>query len=104
MTALHYPLLIPLAPLAAGFIILLLGRSIGWKVSWIGVLAQVLALGLAIQALRDIVNYGPLSVKLPVTLSWLPATWELGLYIDRLAAVMMVHIAAISIVIHLFSI
>jgi NADH-quinone oxidoreductase subunit L len=99
MTVSYYPLLIPLAPLAASIIIACLGPIIGWKVSRIGVLAQVVALALSIQALRDVVNGGPLIVTLTVFHSW-----EFGLYIDRLAAIMMVHIAAISIVIHLFSI
>jgi NADH-quinone oxidoreductase subunit L len=100
MTASHYPLLIPLAPLAASLIIAFLGRHIGWKVSRIGVAAQVVALAVSLKTLHEVISVGPVSVNLGL----FPPPWDFGLYIDRLAAVMMVHISAIAIVIHLFSI
>src|SRR5919109_4975313 len=103
MMAAHYPVLIPLAPLAASLFIVLFGRILGWKIARIGVIAQVVALALSIQALRDVVSHGSLVVSLSATVSGFPATWAFGLYIDRLAAVMMVHISAISLVIHLYS-
>lgn len=95
-----YPLLIPLSPLAASILIAVLGPRVGWKISRIGVLGQVVALALSIQAMRDVISDGPLTVTL---LPW-PLPWRLGLYIDRLAAVMMVHVSAIGMVIHLFSV
>jgi NADH-quinone oxidoreductase subunit L len=99
MTAL-YPLFIPLAPLIASLLIASFGSRLGWKISRLGVLGQIVSLALSIQALRDVIGHGPLTVSLLP----LPSPWYLGLYIDRLAAVMMVHVSAIGMVIHLFSV
>jgi len=100
----YYPLLILLAPLLAGLIIGLLGGLIGKKVYRIGVLAEVFAFGFSLYLLYDIIAGGPQIVDVsPSSAPW-NGILQFGLYIDRLAAVMMVHITAISTVIHLFSI
>ncbi|MDP2601661.1 MAG: proton-conducting transporter membrane subunit [Deltaproteobacteria bacterium] len=99
-----YPLLILLAPLLAGLIIGLLGGLIGKKVHRIGVLADVFAFGFSLNILYDVIAQGPHIVDAsPFTSQW-NGILQFGLYIDRLAAVMMVHITAISTLIHLFSI
>ncbi len=99
----YYPLFILLAPLLAGLVIGLLAGLMGKKVYQFGVLAEVFAFGFSLYLLDDVVTRGPQIVDAFL----FTAPWgfpQFGLYIDRLAAVMMVHIAAISTLIHLFSI
>lgn len=99
----HYPLLILVAPLVAGLVINPLGGLIGKKVSRIGVLAEVFAFGLALYLLYQVVARGPQVIDFsPLVPPW-NGVFKFAFYIDRLAAVMMVHITAISILIHLFS-
>ena len=99
----HYPLLILVAPLVAGLVINPLGSLIGKKVSRIGVLAEVFAFGIALYLLYHVVTRGPQIVDFsPFAPPW-NGIFKFAFYIDRLAAVMMVHITAISILIHLFS-
>ena len=99
----HYPLLILVAPLVAGLVINPLGGLIGKKVSRIGVLAEVFAFGIALYLLYHVVARGPQIVDFsPFAPPW-NGIFKFAFYIDRLAAVMMVHITAISILIHLFS-
>jgi NADH-quinone oxidoreductase subunit L len=99
----YYPLLIILAPLLAGLIIGPFGGLIGKKVYRIGVLAHVLAFGLALCLFYEVIALGPQIVDVfPRTTQW-SGILQSRLYIDRLAAVMMVHILAISSLIHLFS-
>jgi len=96
----NYPLLILLAPLTAGLIMGLMGNAIGHKAGRVGVAAEAVSLALSVMLLYDVTSRGPQTYYL--------AGWSgglvLGLYVDRLAAVMLVHIAAISVLIHLFSI
>jgi len=98
----YYPLLILLTPLLAGLVIGLLAGLVGKKVYHIGVLAEVFAFGFSLYLLYDVITRGPKIVDAFFTAQW--GFLRFGLYIDRLAAVMMVHIAAISTLIHLFSI
>ncbi|HSF57645.1 MAG TPA: proton-conducting transporter membrane subunit [Candidatus Binatia bacterium] len=99
----HYPLLILLAPLVAGLLIDPLSGLMGKRVARIGVLAEVFAFLLSVYLLYHVVASGPQIVDLsPVAPPW-DGVFKFGLYIDRLAALMMVHITAISILIHLFS-
>jgi NADH-quinone oxidoreductase subunit L len=82
----------------------LLGARIDKRVHRIGVLADVFAFGLSLQILYDVVVQGPQSVVVsPFTGRW-DGLLQFSLYVDRLAAVMMVHITAISTLIHLFSV
>jgi NADH-quinone oxidoreductase subunit L len=104
MTIAYYPLLAILAPLTAAVAMGLLEGLIGRKVYKIGVLAQVVALGISLKILYEVGAAGAGAIQVPLFSStWNGALW-FGLYIDRLAAVMMVHITAISTLIYLFSI
>ena len=76
----------------------------GKKVYQIGVLAEVFAFGFSLYLLYDVITRGPQIVDAFSVHRAVEAFFSSGLYIDRLAAVMMVHIAAISTLIHLFSI
>ena len=95
-----YPVFILLAPLAAGLVIGLLGRAIGPKAARIGVAAEVIAFALSLLVLYEVITRGPQTANLT---HWSTGILQFGLHIDRLSAVMLVHIAAISILIHLFS-
>jgi NADH-quinone oxidoreductase subunit L len=88
------------APLAAGLIIGLSARAIGPRIVRVGVAAEVIAFVLALFLLFDVTAHGARTIDLS---SWTGGIFHFGLYVDRLAAVMLVHIAAISILIHLFS-
>jgi NADH-quinone oxidoreductase subunit L len=96
-----YPVLILLAPLAAGLIVGLLGRAIGPKICRIGVAAEVIAFALSLLVLYEVTTGGPRIIHLS---PWSDGILQFHFYIDRLSAVMLVHIAAISILIHAFSI
>ena len=97
----YYPALILLLPLAAGLIIGLLGRTLGPKAGRIGVAAEVISFALSLLVLYEVTTRGPQTIHLS---SWHDGILQFGLHIDRLSSVMLVHIAAISILIHLFSI
>jgi NADH-quinone oxidoreductase subunit L len=100
----YYPLLILVAPLLAGLMIGVLGGFIGKKLYRIGVLAELFAFGFSLYLLYDVITRGPHTLEVaPFTTHW-KGILQFSLYIDRFAAVMMVHIAAISTLIHLFSI
>ena len=101
MSLSYYPLLILIAPLAAGLIVGLLGRANDSKASRIGVAAEVIAFALSLLILFEVTTHGPQMLSFS---PWRGGILEFGLHIDRLAAVMLVYIAAISILIHLFSI
>src|SRR6187401_511211 len=92
--------IILLAPLLAGLVLGLLGRGIGMKAGRIGVAAEVFALTLALLLLFEVIAGGPRTIQMP---GW-AAGLQFAFYIDRLSVVMLVHIAAISILIHTFSI
>jgi len=99
----HYPLLILVAPLLAGLLIDPLSDLMGKKVARIGVIAEVFAFFLSLYLLYHVVASGPQIVDLsPLAPPW-NGIFKFAFYIDRLAALMMVHITAISILIHLFS-
>ncbi len=97
----YYPVLILLSPLVAGLIIGVLGRAIGPKSSRIGVAAGVISFALSLLVLYEVTTRGPQTIHLS---PWSDGILQLGLHIDRLSSVVLVHIAAISILIHLFSI
>jgi NADH-quinone oxidoreductase subunit L len=97
----YYPIIILLAPFTAALITGLLGRAIGAKAGRIGVAADAIAFILGLFVLREVTDRGPQIFHFSPTSS---AAFSLTLYIDRLAAVMLIHIAAISSLIHLFSI
>ncbi len=88
------------APLAAGVFIGLSARALGDKVVRLGVGAEGIAFALALLVLFDVGANGARTVDFS---GWTGGILSFGLYLDRLAAVMLVHIAAIGILIHLFS-
>src|ERR1700693_1496309 len=100
----YYPLLIFLAPLAAGLITAFFGGLIGQKAHRIGVLAQVVALVVSAQIFYRGVTQGPVLINLSLFPSAANGIFHFGFYIDRLSALMMVHITAVSTIIYLFSI
>jgi len=77
-----------------------LGRPVGPKVVRIGVAAELMALVFSLVLLYEVTTGGPQTIDLP---QWSDGILQFGMYIDRLSAVMLVHIAAISTLIHLFS-
>ena len=95
------PLLILLAPLAAGTVIGLCGRTLGPKVARLGVAAEVIAFALSLVLLYEVTIRGPQATQVSL---WPDGISLLSLYVDRLSAVMLVHISAISTLIHIFSI
>lgn len=99
-----YPLLILLAPLAAALLTALPAGWIGRKVYGIGVLAHVLAFGVAVWVLREVAAPG----HDPIRISLFPSPWssmvDFEFSIDRLAAVMMVLITGIGALIYLYSV
>jgi NADH-quinone oxidoreductase subunit L len=97
----HYPVLILLSPLAAGLIIGLLGRAVGPRAARIGVAAEVISFALSLLVLYEVTTRGSQTIHLS---PWNDGILQFGLHIDRLSSVMLVYIAAISILIHLFSI
>ncbi|HVO92610.1 MAG TPA: proton-conducting transporter membrane subunit [Terriglobales bacterium] len=97
----NYPFLILAAPLVAGIVLGFLGNALGQKAARVGAVAEVISFALSLVLLYDVTARGPQTFHLT---GWDGAAWQPGLYIDRLSAVMLVHIAAISILIHLFSI
>ena len=97
----YYLVIILLAPLLAGLVVGLLGRFIGAKAGRIGVAAEVFALTLSLLLFVEVITGGPRTIQAPW---WTGNFLQLAFYIDRLSAVMLVHIAAISILIHSFSI
>src|SRR6185369_1822660 len=97
----YYPVLILLAPLTAGLITGLAGQALGAKVGRIGVAAALISFTLSLVVLYDVTTYGPRLIQLTTPGASL---FQIAFYLDRLAAVMLVHIAAIATLIHLFSI
>src|SRR5678815_474719 len=100
MTIPDYPLLVLLAPLAAGLIVGLLGSALGPKISRVAVTAEAFAFVLSLIVLYEVTGRGPQTIDFS---PWHDGILPLRLYIDRLSAVMLAHIAAISLLIHLFS-
>jgi NADH-quinone oxidoreductase subunit L len=88
------------APLVAGVVIGLSARAVGPKIVRVGVVAEVIAFVLALFLFFDVLARGARIIDLS---GWTGGIFHFALYVDRLAAVMLVHIAAISILIHLFS-
>ncbi|HLN86660.1 MAG TPA: proton-conducting transporter membrane subunit, partial [Candidatus Limnocylindrales bacterium] len=97
----NYPVLMLAAPFAAGLIIGFLGRALGPKIGRIGVGAEVISFALAILVLYETTTHGPQTIQLTEASHGL---FQIAFRLDRLSAVLLVHIAAISILIHLFSI
>jgi len=100
MSFAEYPFLILLAPLAAAVLVGLLGRALGPNISRVGVAAEAIAFALSLIALSEVTSRGPQTIHFGLGRDGI---WQWTLYIDRLSAVMLAHIAAISTLIHVFS-
>lgn len=98
---LNFPVLILAAPLAAGLMIGLFGPVLGPKLGRIGVGAAVISLTLSILVLYQVTTESPQIIYLTEGRGGL---FQLALRLDRLSAVLLVHVAAIAILIHCFSI
>ena len=96
----QYSVFILAAPLVAGLIIGFLASTVGQRIVRVGVAAEVIAFVLALLLLFDVMAHGARTIDLS---GWTGGIFQFSLYADRLAAVMLVHISAISILIHLFS-
>lgn len=89
-------------PLLAGGLIALLGASLGERIARIGIGALTIAAGAALLFLYQTGQQEPILLRFSV----LPAPFTFvnpALIVDRLAAVMMVLITAVSLVIHVYS-
>ena len=96
----NYPVVILAAPLATGMIIGLLGSTIGQKSGRFGVAAELIAFVFSLFLLFDVTVRGPRTFDLS---GWSGGLFQFSFYVDRLSSVMLAHIAAISTIIHLFS-
>lgn len=88
-----------LSPLVASGLMGMLGPSLGERAAKIGITALAISAGGALLALYQAIQYEPVVLKMP----GLPDPLVLTLFVDRLAAVMMVLITGVSLVIHVFS-
>lgn len=86
-------------PLLAGALIALLGSALGERCARIGIWALAVSAGAALLALAQTILHDPVLQSLPA----IPAAWAPALFVDRLAAVMMVLITGVSLVIHAYS-
>ncbi|MBI3802628.1 MAG: hypothetical protein HY282_02570 [Nitrospirae bacterium] len=102
MTVAYYPLLILLAPLAAAGVNGLLEGALGRKAYRISAAAQAVALAVSLWTLKQVAGNGPIDV--PIFSSAWGGALQFGLYIDRLAAVMLTLVSAIGFLISLFSV
>lgn len=98
-----HPILILLFPLLAGLLIPVLWSRWGEKTAKIGITAQSASFVLSVIVLYDVSQNPPINIALFPSLSALNPLFGFGLYIDRLAAVMMVLITGVSSIVHLYS-
>ncbi|MDT7043374.1 NADH-quinone oxidoreductase subunit L [Candidatus Nitronereus thalassa] len=97
-------ILIPLLPISSAFIIGLFGKQLGEQSYKVGVPALVMAFLGSLWLVYAVSVDGPIRIGLPSLSSEAPGWFHLGLFIDRLSAVMIVLITGVSTIIHLFSI
>jgi NADH-quinone oxidoreductase subunit L len=96
--------LIPLLPFAAFIVIGLFGHWIRDRAHWIAVPAVFVSFVLAVSAVFDIAQTGPVRLTL---YSWISAgTFQvpIGFYIDRLAAAMLLLVTIVSGLVHVYTI
>jgi len=89
--------------LLAGLLIAVLGKRLGESVSKIGIVSQLLVFAISLLTLYEVSVGPPIQVLFLPTIIAYSDVLQFGLYIDRLTAVMMVLIAGVSVVIHVFS-
>lgn len=88
-----------LAPLMASMLIAVSGHSLGERTAKIGIAGLSISTGAAVVALYQAMEFEPIRV----TWSAFPSLIAPTLLVDRLAGVMMVLIATVSLVIHVYS-
>ena len=96
--------LIPLLPFAAFVVIGLFGHWIRERAHWVAVPAVGLSFLLSLSTLDDIANGNPIHVTL---YSWIASgafDVSIGLYIDRLTAVMLLLVTVVSGLVHVYTI
>lgn len=96
----YYATFILLAPLLAGLSAGLFGRALGPKLGLVGVVADVIAFVFALLTLIEVTTNGSQTIYFTHARD---AYFQFGFRLDRLTAVMLVHIAAISMLIQIFS-
>ncbi|MEW6543353.1 MAG: proton-conducting transporter membrane subunit [Nitrospirota bacterium] len=96
-------ILVPLLPLLAALIVAVGPRSSVDRRAMIGVCPLVAALLGAIATLVSVASHGPISLRWYEPGPAIPFALPIGLYVDRLSAVMMVLITAIGILIYTYS-
>ncbi|WP_454062556.1 NADH-quinone oxidoreductase subunit 5 family protein [Candidatus Nitrospira salsa] len=97
-------ILIPLLPLLAGFAISVGGKRLTSHVPTIGILATSVACLLSIVTLYIVGTGEPIHVTLWPIQSQASDLFRVGIFVDRLTAVMMVLITSVSTVIHVYSV
>jgi len=97
-------ILVPLLPLVSGIILGVLGKNLRETSSKVGVSALALAFFCSLWVLYAVSVDGPIRIMLPSFRSGTDGWFQFGLFIDRLAAVMMVLITSVSTVIHVYSV
>src|SRR5581483_4657241 len=103
MDSLYYEL-IPLLPFAAFLILGLFGHWIGERAHLVAVPAVVGSLLLSLLALADVAGGRHTSIPLYTWLTSGDMRVDLGLYVDRLAAAMLVLVTGVSALVHIYTI
>ena len=96
--------LIPLLPLAAFLILGLAGRHIGTRAHLVAVPAVVLSLVLSVAAFIEVASGSVISVPLYTWLTSGHLDIHIGLYVDRLTAVMLLLVTGVSSLVHIYTI
>ncbi len=98
------PILILLFPLIAGILIGVFGKHMPTHVARIGVIATASSFFLSVWALYHVSTEGPIHFMLWPLSPESSSILKVGMWVDRLTAVMMVLITSVSTVIHVYSI
>jgi NADH-quinone oxidoreductase subunit L len=96
-------ILIPLLPLLAAVAIALVGRRLGEASHKVAIPAVALSFGLSVVALVEIVRNGPQSIHLYRLLQSGGLVLDLSLYIDQLSVLLLLLVAGVSAVVHVYS-
>lgn len=97
-------LLIPLLPLTAFLILGLAGRSINVRAHLVAVPAVIVSLALSVGAFVEVASGSVISIPLYTWLTSGSLDIHIGLYIDRLTAVMLLLVTGVSSLVHVYTI
>lgn len=98
------PILILLFPLIAAILIWIFGKNIPTYVARVGVVATAISFFISAWTLYCVSTEGPIHFILWPSNPESSSVLKIGMWVDRLAAIMMVLITSVSIVIHVYSI